>query len=145
MVPIHSHIASGTVPYNLNQFTDGNFPNVPGKFPLSTSSSGMFSRPALPTAIVNPQDFSAWGNVKSSAVTVTTAAAKLTPNPLNGRRAIAINNSSIASVFIGGSDVSTANGFTIAAGEKLTIDASSALDVYVVAGSSVSIRILEIS
>lgn len=146
MVPIHSHIASGTVPYNLNTFTDGNFPYTEGKYPISPSESGLFYRSALPTAIVNPQDFSVWGNVKSSAVTVTTAAAKLTPNPLVGRRAIAINNiNGSNSIFIGGADVTTSNGFTIAAGEKLTIDASSALDIYVIAGSSFAIRVLEIS
>lgn len=95
--------------------------------------------------VLNPEDGSAFGPLLSQQITVGGSAQAIPANPYEYRRAIAIyNESTTASVYIGGSNVTTSNGFPILPGEKFSIDISARGIIYAIASSSVSIRILEV-
>jgi hypothetical protein len=99
------------------------------------------------TVVLNPEDFSVSIGIQSAAVTVSTSATPLPANPLEYRRALVIANSSGSTVYIGGADVTVANGLPLAADEKIAFDiqGNPNVAVYAVAGSTVQIRIMELS
>ncbi len=88
--------------------------------------------------------------IVTSAVTVDDDPAVLLPaSPLTGRRRMYIknNNSDTDILYIGGSDVTEANGWPLAAGEELILDVTDDVRVYGIASSAdtVDARILEIA
>jgi hypothetical protein len=86
------------------------------------------------------------GVPQSTAVTVTTDATLLPNNSLINRRSLIIFNNSNNTVYIGGADVTTANGMPIASESySPPIDASDQMQVYAIAGSSSEVRVLEVS
>lgn len=95
--------------------------------------------------VLNPEDASVFGPLRSQQITVGSTAQAIPASPYEYRRAIAIYNESTTSVvYIGGPDVTTANGFPLLPGEKFAIDASAKAIVYAITSSSISIRIIEV-
>lgn len=95
--------------------------------------------------LLNPEDASVFGPIKSQQITVGGTAQPIPAIPFEYRRAIAIyNESTTANVYLGGSGVTTANGFPLLPGEKISLDATARAIIYAVSSSSVSIRILEV-
>jgi hypothetical protein len=86
--------------------------------------------------------------VLSRAVTVTTSATRLDSDfdqrdTLSGSR-FACHNASAVTVYVGGDDVTTANGLSVPAGAQLSIDLSIADQVYgIVAAGTAEVRVLE--
>lgn len=136
-------LGSGTIPhvgafYGLD-FVEGTFP-VPSKTdPRTRTGTG--------AVILNPEDFSVFMAVKSRTITVTTTAVPLPVTPLENRRALVIHNNGSVAAYIGGSDVTAANGLPLAAAEKIAIDiqGNSNVAIYAITGSTADIRILELA
>jgi len=84
--------------------------------------------------------------VAQTAVTVSTSAVKLPTTPLANRRAIYIVNLGGVTIFLGGSGVTTANGYPVAANGGISIAVGAGIDVYAIAASgSNDVRFLEVS
>lgn len=80
--------------------------------------------------------------IKTRAVTVTTTAASLTALDDDTRgyldvvRSIAIQNGGSVTVYVGGPDVTSANGYAIVAGSERSFDLVLGDDLWAVAASS---------
>jgi hypothetical protein len=83
--------------------------------------------------------------IKSSALTATGTAAKLTGTPLAGRKVVMITNNSASDIlYIGDNSVTTATGTPISAGAVLIIMIADNIDLWIVSsGASTDTRILE--
>ncbi len=99
------------------------------------------------SVVVNYEDInSCLGIAQSSNVTVDATGSIMLPKEsrLHGRRKVIIDNGATA-IFIGGSNVSTANGLRLAINEKLAIDVLDVGDLYALTASGTSdVRILEL-
>lgn len=87
------------------------------------------------------------GQIKDTAVTVTTSLTPLPSTPLNARRSITIYNNGSVSVFVGGANVTAASGIPVPAstyGPSLDIGERAILYA-VTASSTADIRVLEIN
>ena len=86
-------------------------------------------------------------SAKSSTTTVTTSATALPATALAGREAIAIYNTTAATVtvYIGGSDVTTSNGFPLtSSAPAITVDVDDSVVIYGICASSADVRTLEV-
>lgn len=86
-------------------------------------------------------------NFKVTQVTVTDVATALPTTNLRNRKAISIvNYSNINWIFIGGSDVTTTNGYPIQPYQGIPFDMSSGAQLYAIceAGKTVDCRVLEV-
>lgn len=102
----------------------------------------------VPQPVTNISINGLGGFAKSRAVTVTTALTPLPGEVLADRRSLVVyNNSASTTIFVGGSDVSAANGMPVPAGTySPAIDCSQNLIVYAVtATGSADVRTLELS
>lgn len=84
-------------------------------------------------------------SVASQAVSVGTTATQLTGGDTGAKSgSFAVANVGAATIYIGGSGVTTATGFPIAAGESMSFDLRSATDeIYgIVASGTVAARVL---
>lgn len=86
-------------------------------------------------------------SIKSSATTITTSATPIPATALAGRESIAIINNDVltTTVYIGGSDVTTANGFPLnSTTPSITLDLDDSVVVYgIVSAGTADIRALE--
>jgi hypothetical protein len=75
--------------------------------------------------------------ISTAQVAVSTTAAKLTTTPTDSRAgsSIAITAPSAADLYVGGSGVTSSNGFRVVAGATLTVDLQSGEDLYGVLAS----------
>jgi hypothetical protein len=82
--------------------------------------------------------------IKTQVVTVTTSATKLNlPDDTNMGLSVALYNSGAATVYVGGSAVTTANGFPLAAAGTLSIDLAAGEELYgIVASSTNTVSVL---
>lgn len=87
------------------------------------------------------------GIPKSTAVTVSTTATQLPSSNLSNRRSVIIYNNSSSLVYIGGEDVTVANGLPVQVDSySPPIDAGQTMDLYaVVSSGSSEVRVLEVS
>jgi hypothetical protein len=100
----------------------------------------------IPTPVTNININSLKGSVKTTAVTVTSAATLLPDTALSQRRSLIIYNVSSNTIYVGGSDVSTSNGIPILAGATSpSIDAGDQMKLYGIASSPSAVRIFEVS
>lgn len=99
------------------------------------------------SVVVNYEDInSCLGIAQSTAATINATGSIMLAkeNRLHGRRKIIIDNGS-GMIFIGGSDVTVANGLRLAASEKLALDVLDVGDLYAMTASGTSdVRILEL-
>lgn len=70
----------------------------------------------------------------------------LPATPLAARRRMYIRNNASEVIYVGGSDVTTANGYPIPVDEELVLDITDDIIVYVISGMAVqNVRVLELS
>jgi len=83
---------------------------------------------------------------KTQAVTVGNTATALPTTPLANRKSIAVrNNSGTVTIYVGGSDVTTANGYPVLPYEGLPFNMSSGALLYgITASGTADVRVLEI-
>lgn len=137
-------IGSGTIPH-IQSGPVHNLSN--GTFPVANQRNTLKTRRGDGAVILNPEDFSVSINLRSQSISVTTSATSLPSNPLEYRRALVIHNNSSATIFLGGSSVTVGNGLPLLAGEKIAFDVAGNpnVTVYAIAGSTVEVRIMELS
>jgi hypothetical protein len=118
-----------------------------GTFPVPSQREDLRVRQGTASVIVNPEDFSVAIGIRQQAVTVGSSATALPTSPLEFRRAIVIHNLGTASIFIGGSDVTLANGLPLLAGEKISFDIQGTPNVAIfgIAAGDTDVRILEVA
>lgn len=137
-------IGSGTTPFIQNgpihNFADG-------AYPVPDQRSALKSRRGDGAVILNPEDFSINIGLTTEAITVATSAVPLPATPLEYRRALVVHNAGDVDVFLGGSNVTTANGMPLAAGEKIAFDiqGNPNVVVYAVCATSSDVRIMELA
>lgn len=138
-------IGSGTLPHIGPQLPSisGQFPE--GTYPVPNVRDELRHLLGSPAVVLNPEDFSVHIGLRQQAITVGTSAVALPVTPLESRRALVIHNDGPTTLYIGGSDVTTANGFPLIDGEKMALDIQghAGMTVYGIAGGDVDIRILE--
>lgn len=79
-----------------------------------------------------------------SSVTVTTTATALPATSASGRISLGIKNNGAATIYIGDADVTTANGWPLAANGELSLDVGEDVIVYaIIAADTANVRILE--
>ena len=84
--------------------------------------------------------------VRSTAVGVSTSATLLPAARLNYRKSISLKNPNTTTVYLGGSDVSTSNGFPIRQNEAIDIDLHWDSLIYAIASTGTqTVRVLEFS
>lgn len=114
---------------------------LPSKMPKSGGFGGTTSA-AVTSINVNALR----GLAKSTVATVTTSPTLLPATALAYRKALIVYNNSSNTIYIGGADVTTSNGYPIEANSPSpSIDAGPNLKLYAVAGSSSEVRVLEAS
>lgn len=105
-------------------------------------------RQMIPTPVTNININPLRGLVATTAVTVTTTPTKLPGNAQANRRAlVAYNNSAATTIYIGGSDVTSANGMVVPAGTASpSFDIGPNVLVYAVTSSGTAdVRVMEVS
>jgi hypothetical protein len=139
-----STVGSGTVPH-IGYGPAHNFPQ--GAYPGAHSKNELRTREGDGVILLNPEDFSISIGLRTSSVTVTTSAVALPINALENRRALVIHNNGTSVVYLGASNVTTANGLPLAVNEKIAFDIQNNPNVvvYAVATSSVDVRIMELA
>jgi hypothetical protein len=115
------------------------------EFP-DTINVGNFPPTKTPLPVTNININPLRGYAKSNVVTLTTTAQGLPNEVLGYRRGMIVYNNGASTAYIGGSDVTVANGMPIPAGQySPVIDAGPKLIVYGIAAGSVEVRVLEVS
>lgn len=100
----------------------------------------------IPTPVTNFNINALRGVPKSTVMNVLSTATPIPATPLTQRRSFSFYNDSDNTVYIGGSDVTSVNGFPILAGTySPPIEAGEHMIVYGIASSSSSIRVFEVS
>lgn len=83
--------------------------------------------------------------VQGVSVTVGATAVLLSVSTKSERNAIAVQAPSGSDIFVGGSDVTTANGLKIAAGTMQAFDLKKSSNIYgIAAGAGNDVRIMEV-
>ena len=120
---------------------DGSFPVV------GDHERGKAVRGGQGVVVLNYEDHVACLGLQQSAVDVTSSAVQLTPNPLENRRSLRITNAGPATVYIGNSSVTTANGSPLVTNESIAIDLANLpqVAIYAVSTGNSNVRILEIA
>lgn len=98
------------------------------------------------SVLLNYEDVnSLMGVVQHSGLTVGGTAVQLTApeNRLRGRRKLFVHNTGTGVVYVGGSGVSTSNGYPVASGASLEFDVLDFGNIWAVSASTSSLRILE--
>lgn len=142
-----SHIGSGTVPFigSLNPSLSGAFPQ--GRYPAVVAEGVLFDRKGTGSIVLNFEDMSVFLGVAGSNLSITSSATPIPTNPLVSRRTIAIANLGPGTLYIGPSNVSTANGFPLAVNEKIAIacQGNNNVTIYGVSDSTSDVRYIELA
>jgi hypothetical protein len=122
-----------------------NFPD--GTFPVPSQRDSLRIRVGTGNVVLNPEDFSVSKGIRSQNISVGTTAVPLPAVPLEFRRSLSIYNNGNLPIYIGFDDVTTSNGFPLAAGTSISIDCQSTpgMTVYAISTSTIDTRILELS
>ena len=96
---------------------------------------------------LNPEDHSVHLGLGQQNITVSSSALPLPASPLDSRRALVIHNNGPDILYIGGSNVTTANGFPMAVNEKIAIDIQGNTNVWVygVSAGTSDVRLMELA
>lgn len=137
-------IGSGTVPSILSGPTHGLSNDT---YPMPTRNDSLRTRRGDGVVVVNPEDFSVNVGLSTENIAVATSAVALPVNPLEYRRALVVHNEGDVDVFLGSSAVTTANGLTLAAGEKIAFDiqGNPNVHIYAICATSADVRIMELA
>lgn len=138
-------IGSGTVPHVAR----GPVHNLAeGSYPISSQRDSLRNRRGDGAIILNPEDFSVSVGLRQQAVSVPGGTGVALPQtPLEFRRALVLHNVGPGILYIGLSNVTTADGFPIAVNEKIAIDCQGTPNVTLwgVSDSTSDVRILELA
>ena len=141
---------SGTFPYfQTSPAVEATVAEIPvGTIPIGgKQQSNINSGDGV--VVLNPEDFSIHLGLRSRSVSIGTTAVALPPDSFINRRALVIHNlTGNNTIYIGASDVTTANGLPLVAGEKIAIDIQGHQNVKVYAISDAGgqdVRVLELS
>jgi len=137
-------VGSGSVPHTGHGPAHG---FTPGAYPGAHSKEDLRTRVGDGAIILNPEDFSVNIGLSTQAIIVATSALPLPATPLEYRRALVVHNAGDVDVFLGSSNVTTANGMPLAAGEKIAFDiqGNPNVEVYAVCATSADVRIMELA
>lgn len=137
-------IGSGTVPHlaaspALDISSD--------TFPIPSQRAALNTRFGDNVVMINIEDFSVFIGMNQQAISVTSSAVPLPTNALKFRRALVIHNNGSSTLYIGGSNLTVANGFPLAANEKISIDIQNNenVTVYGISAGTSDVRILELA
>lgn len=143
----HVTIGSGLLPHvgPALSFISGHFPE--GTYPVPAARDGLRTLEGQATVIINPEDFSVHLGLRQQAISVETSAVGLPTASFENRRALVIHNDGPNTLYIGGSDVTVANGFPLVEGEKISIaiQGHGGVVVYGIAAATTDVRILELA
>jgi hypothetical protein len=116
-------------------------------FPIPSHRHNLKTRTGENVVMINIEDFSVFIGMNQQAVSVSSSALPLPANPLEFRRALVIHNNGGSTLYIGGSNVTTANGFPLAANEKISIDIQNneSVTVYGISAGTSDVRLLELA
>lgn len=103
--------------------------------PIGTSGQGVNE-----VAIAGAADV-----VLTNGVSVTTSATQLPATTLAKRRAVGIYNAGSVTVYVGGSDVTTSNGWPVAVGAAITFDIGRAALYGIVSTGTCDVRVMELA
>ena len=136
-------IGSGTTPFIQN----GPVHDLNNAYPVPDQRSALKTRRGEGAVILNPEDFSINIGLSTGAITVATSALPLPATPLEYRRALVVHNAGNVDVFLGGSNVTVANGMPLAAGEKIAFDiqGNPNVVVYAICATSSDVRVMELA
>lgn len=140
-----SVVGSGSVPAIISGPTHVGLDN--DTYPMPCASASLRTRRGDGVVIVNPEDFSVNIGLTTEAITVSTSIVPLPASPLEYRRALVVHNDGAVDIFLGDSAVTTANGLTLAAGEKIAFDiqGNPNVQIYAVCATSAEVRIMELA
>ena len=82
--------------------------------------------------------------INQGTVTVGVGATAIPTTALSGRRSIIIVNISVNTIYLGKSNVTTANGYAVYSEQAISIDAGEQITIYGIAGGASEVRFLEI-
>lgn len=100
----------------------------------------------IPTPVTNININSLKGVPKSTLVSVGTSATPLPATPLTQRRSLILFNDSANTIYMGGADVTTADGLPVTTQTySPPIDAGQYMIVYAIAESASNVRVFEVS
>lgn len=117
-------------------------------YPIPDQRTQLRARQGEGVVVLNPENFSVSIGLRQQAILVPGGTGVALPlTPLENRRALVLHNAGPGTLYIGLVNVSTADGFPIAAGEKISIDAQGTpnVTVYGVSDSTCDVRVLELS
>lgn len=85
------------------------------------------------------------GITQSSGLNVPASAVQLTgpTTRMRGRRKLIVQNLGAGALYIGGSNVTTANGVQVASGSMITLDVLDFGDIWAVSSANSDVRVLE--
>lgn len=140
-------IGSGTLPHigPLLPSISGQFPD--GTYPIPDTKRSLKTLLGQAVVVINPEDFSVHMGIRQQAVSVSTAATPLPAVHMENRRALVVHNAGPNTLYVGGNDVTTANGFPIADGEKISImiQGHGGMSVFGISTGVTDVRILELA
>lgn len=140
-------IGSGTLPHAgpLLPSISGQFPE--GTYPVPGSRADLRTIIGSNVVVINPEDFSVHVGLRQQAIAVGASALPLPITPLEYRRALVVHNDGPGTLYIGDSTVTVANGFPIAANEKISvmIQGHDGMTVYGIADTTADVRVLELA
>jgi hypothetical protein len=118
----------------------------PDIHPVVDNNRQLNARRGAGVVTLNPEDHSVHLGLSQQNLAVTSAV-PLPASPLDSRRALVIHNNGPDILYVGSSDVTTANGFPLALNEKMAIDIQGNTNVWVygVSAGTSDVRILELA
>lgn len=137
-------IGSGTTP-NVAHSPPYGIPD--GTYPVPSQRNSLRNRAGDGIVVLNPEDFSVSIGISTQAISVGGTATALPNSALENRRALVIHNDGPGILYIGGSNVTTANGIPLASSEKIAFDIGGTpnVKIYAVSASSSDVRIMELA
>jgi len=138
------NLGSGTLPF-LREHRRLQGIVGPDTHPELGNNRELNARRGQGVVTLNPEDHSVHFGLAQQNIAVTSTAVPFPASPLEGRRCLVIHNNGSDILYIGGSDVTTANGFPLAVNEKISIDIQGNQNVWIygVSAGSSDVRILE--
>jgi hypothetical protein len=128
------------IPVNIDKF--GGTATTLGQKVMASSIPVVLASDQIPLS-TNQAGFA--GTVLTTSVSVGTTATVLPAASLANRKTLVVHNSGSATIFLGGSGVTTANGMPILKGSSFSADIGSALIYGIVASGTQTAIVMEIS
>lgn len=118
-----------------------------GTYPVPDQRTNLRTRLGEGVIVLNPENHSVSIGLGTQAIEVTSSAVPLPATPLENRRAVVLHNVGPAILYIGASNVTTANGIPLAVDEKIAFDVQGTpnVTIYGVSAGTSDVRIMELA